>query len=201
MFATRGFFFFKKIHKTYSFTSKIIKHFSIIFIVFQDVCHLHTVKLMQHLSPCTLIDNLRYCYRNNLSIDQEKNPILELMVASKAIEIEFLEWTEQQENNGKEVVEKIDLMPVDVFEEYAFRFCEDTGNGEVVKRRLVKSFKRSDPGNLLTKLSMLLPYDNAYRKRNFRYVSQRYLTDKAIYKCMLLPIEADYDKFHELVTN
>ena len=33
------------------------------------------------------------------------------------------------------------IMPVDVFEEYAFRFCEDTGNGGAVKRRLVKSFK------------------------------------------------------------
>ena len=154
----------------------------------------------QHLSPYTLIDNLRYCYKDSLRNDQEKNPILELMVGSKAIEIEFLEWIEQ-ENIGKEVVEKIDLMPVDVFEEYAFRFCEDTGNGGAVKRRLVKSFKRSDPGNLLNKLSRLLPYDNAYRKRNFRYVSQRYLADKAIYKCVLLPIEADYDKFHELVTN
>ena len=154
----------------------------------------------QHLSPYTLIDNLRYCYKDSLRNDQKKNPILELMVGSKAIEIEFLEWIEQ-ENIGKEVVEKIDLMPVDVFEEYAFRFCEDTGNGGAVKRRLVKSFKRSDPGNLLNKLSRLLPYDNAYRKRNFRYVSQRYLADKAIYKCVLLPIEADYDKFHELVTN
>ena len=74
------------------------------------------------------------------------------MVGSKAVEIEFLEWIEQ-ENIGKEVVEKIDLMPVDVFEEYAFRFCEDTGNGGAVKRRLVKSFKRSDPGNLLNEKS------------------------------------------------
>lgn len=154
----------------------------------------------QHLSPYRLIDNLKYLYRESLRNDQEKNPVLGFMVKSKAIEIEFLEWIEQ-EDIGKEVVEKIDLMPVDAFEEYASRFCEDTGNGEAVKRKLIKSFKKSDPGNLLTKLSALLPYDDAYRKRNFRYVSQRYLEDKAIYKCVLLPIEADYDKFHELVTN
>lgn len=154
----------------------------------------------QHLSPYTLIDNLRYCYRDSLSKEREQNPILQLMIAGKAIEIEFLEWIER-ENIGKEIVEKIDLMPVDVFEEYAWRFCEDTGNGISVKRRLVKSFKRADPGSLLSKLSRLLPYDNVYRKRNLKYVSQRYLTDKAIYKCVLLPIEADYDKFHELVTN
>lgn len=153
----------------------------------------------QHLSPYALIDGLRYYYRDSLSKDQEQNPILHLMVVDKAIEIEFLEWIEQ-ENIGKEVVEKIDLMPIDVFEEYARRFCEDTGNGVSVKRRLVKRFKRSDPGSLLSKLGRLLPYDNAYRKRNLRYVSQRYLIDNAIYKCVLLPIEADYDKFHELVT-
>lgn len=154
----------------------------------------------QHLSPYALIDNLRYCYRDSLSKDQEQNPVLRLMVASKAIEIEFLEWIEQ-ENVDKEVVEKIDLMPVNVFEEYVHRFCEDTGNGASVKRKLIKSFKMSDPGSLLSKLSRLLPYDNAYRKRNLRYVSQRYLADKAIYKCVLLPIKADYDKFYELVTN
>ena len=50
----------------------------------------------QHLSPYTLIDNLRYCYKDSLRNDQEKNPILELMVGSKAVEIEFLEWIEQE---------------------------------------------------------------------------------------------------------
>ena len=154
----------------------------------------------QCFSPRALVNSLRYCYRDSLSKDQERNPILQFMVASKAIEIEFLEWI-GQENIGKEAVEKIDLMPVDLFEEYAQRFCVDTGNGVSVRQKLVKSFKRSKPGSLLSKLSQLLPYDNAYRKRNLRYVSQRYLTDKAIYKCVLLPIEADYDKFYELVTH
>lgn len=154
----------------------------------------------QHFSPHTLIDSLKNCYRDSLSNDQEQDPILQLMVADKAVEIEFLEWIEQ-ENIGKEVVEKIDLMPVDVFEDYAHRFCEDTGNGVSAERKLVKRFKRSDPGSLISKLSGLLPYDNAYQKRNLRYVSQRYLKDKAIYKCVLLPIQADYDKFHELVIN
>lgn len=152
----------------------------------------------QYGPPYAFVDNLRCYYRNSLGTDQEQNPILQLMVDGKAIEVEFLEWI-AQENIGKEIVEKIDLMPVDVFEEYARRFCEDTGNGASVRRKLVKIFKRSDSGNLLSKLSILLPYDNAYRKRNFRYVSQRYLEDKAIYKCVILPIEADYDKFHELV--
>lgn len=154
----------------------------------------------QYIRPYALVDNLRCYYRNSLDTDQNQNPILRLMVEGKAIEVEFLEWIEQ-ENIGKEIVEKIDLMPVDVFEEYACRFCEDTGNGASVRRKLVKIFKRSDPGNLINKLSRLLPNDNAYRKRNFIYVSQRYLDDKAIYKCVILPIEADYDKFHELVTS
>lgn len=154
----------------------------------------------QHVPSYALIDNLRSYYRDSLDTDQEQNPILQLMVEGKPIEVEFLEWLEK-ENIGREVVEKIDLMPVDVFEEYVCRFCEDTGSGILEKRKLIKIFKRSDPGRGLSKLSRLLPYDNAYRKKNFRYVSQRYLDDKAIYKCVILPIEADYDKFHELVTS
>ena len=153
----------------------------------------------QYITPYVLIDNLRYCYKESLSEEQEQNPILKLMIEGKAIEVEFLEWI-QQENIGKEVVEKIDLMPVDVFEDYARRFCEDTGNGVSVKRKLIKSFKRSDSGSLLNKLNRILPFNNAYRKKGLKYVSQRYLTDKAIFKCVLLPLEVDYDKFHELVT-
>lgn len=164
--------------------------------LFKEICDNNE----QYIPPYALIYNLRHCYRDSLSENRERNPILQLMIEGKAIEVEFLEWIEQ-ENMGKEIVEKIDLMPVDVFEEYARRFCEDTGNGISAKRRLIKSFKTSDSSSLLSKLSMLLPYDNAYKKRNLKYVSQRYLTDKAIYKCVLLPIEADYDKFHELVTN
>lgn len=154
----------------------------------------------QYVCPYTLVDNLRNYYKHNLYEDQEQNPIFQLMVEDNAIEIEFLKWIEQK-NIGKEVVEKIDLMPVEVFEEYARRFCKDTGNGAAVRQRLVKIFKRSDSGSLLSKLKELLPYDNAYRKKNFRYVSQRYLDDKSIYKCVILPIEADYDKFYELVTS
>lgn len=153
---------------------------------------------MRHLAPYSLIDNLRKYYRDSLSNDQEQNPFLQLMIAENAIEIEFLEWIEQ-ENIGKEAVEKIDLMPIDVFEKYAHCFCESTGNGISSQRKLVKSFKQSASGSLLSKLRNLLPYDSAYRKRTFRYVSQRYFADKAIYKCVLLPIKADYDKFHELV--
>ena len=155
---------------------------------------------VEYVSADALVNNLKYYYKHSLDEDQEKNPFLQLIVEGKALEIEFLEWI-QQKNIGKEIVEKIDLMPVEVFEEYARRFCEDTGNGVSERRKLVKAFKRSDPGNLLNKLRSLLPYDSPYRKRKFRYVSQRYLDDEAIYKCVILPIEADYDKFYELVTS
>lgn len=150
------------------------------------------------LPSYALVDNLRKYYKDSLSNEQDKNPFLQLMIAGNAIEIEFLEWVEQ-ENIGKEVVEKIDLMPIDVFDKYAQRFCESTGNSISIQRKLVKRFKQSASGSLLSKLSSLLPYDSAYRKRNFRYVSQRYLTEKATYKCVLLPLKLDYDKFHELV--
>ena len=163
---------------------------------FEENCYYNR----QYINSYVLIDNLRCYYKDSLEKDRERNPFLKLIVEDNAIEIEFLKWIEQK-NIGKEVVEKIDLMPVDIFEKYAHRFCKDTGNGAPVKRKLVKIFKRSDQNNLLSKLRELLPYDSAYRKRNFRYVSQRYLNDKAIYKCMILPIKADYDKFRKLVTD
>ena len=66
------------------------------------------------------------------------------------------------------------LEEFDVFEEYAHRFCEDTGSGVEIERKLVNRFKRSEPGSMLSKLNWLLPYGSAYRKKGFRYVSQRY---------------------------
>jgi len=101
---------------------------------------------------------------------------------------------------GKDVIEKVDLMPVQVFEEYARRFCEDTGRGVAARQKLVKRFKRSEPGSILSKLNQLLPYDSVYRKKNLRYVSQRYLADSDTYKCLLLPIKSDYPVFRRLVT-
>lgn len=84
--------------------------------------------------------------------------------------------------------------------EYAYRFCKDTGRKVETKQKLVKRFKKSEPGSLLKKLDQLLPCDSAYRKKNFRYVYQRYLADDEPYKCLLLPIEEDYPMFHKLVT-
>lgn len=54
--------------------------------------------------------------------------LFRLMIEDEPVEIDFLEWIEEQ-NIGKDVIEKVDLMPVEVFEEYAQRFCEDMGRG------------------------------------------------------------------------
>ena len=153
----------------------------------------------RYLNPGTLINNLKLYYHDSLQENQEDSSLLHLMIEDEPVEIDFLEWLEE-ENIGKDVVEKVDLMPVEVFEEYAQRFCEDTGREIATKQKLVNRFKRSEPGSMLSKLNKLLPYDSAYRKKNFRYVSQRYLADNDTYKCLLLPIKSDYPMFRELVT-
>lgn len=82
----------------------------------------------------------------------DTHSLLHLMIEDEPVEIDFLEWIEEQ-NIGKDVVEKVDLMPVEVFEEYAQRFCEDTGRGIATRQKLVNRFKRSEPGSMLSKLN------------------------------------------------
>lgn len=157
----------------------------------------------QYLHPEKLINSLKFCFASGIQKGRNGNmdmhSLLRLMIEDEPVEIDFLEWIEEQ-NIGKDMVEKVDLMPVEVFEEYAQRFCEDTGRGSATRQKLVNRFKRSEPGSMLSKLNELLPYDSAYRKKNFRYVSQRYLADSDTYKCLLLPIESDYTMFRRLVT-
>lgn len=156
----------------------------------------------QYLCPGDLINNLKFCFEEgvqNDGNDMNESSLLQFMIDEKPIEIDFLGWLEE-ESIGKDVIEKVDLMPVQVFEEYARRFCEDTGRGVAARKKLVKRFKRSEPGSILSKLNQLLPYDSVYRKKNLRYVSQRYLADSDTYKCLLLPIKSDYPVFRRLVT-
>ena len=156
----------------------------------------------QYLSPGDLINNLKFCFEEGVQNDEDDmdvSSLLQFMIDENPIEIDFLGWLEE-ESSGKDVIEKVDLMPVQVFEEYARRFCEDTGRGVAARRKLVKRFKRSEPGSILGKLNRLLPYDSVYRKKNLRYVSQRYLADNDTYKCLVLPIKSDYPMFRKLVT-
>lgn len=146
----------------------------------------------QYLNPNTLINDLKIYY-------QKQDVSYQLIREDNFVEIDFLEWLEK-ESTRRGFVEKVDLMPVEVFEEYAYRFCKDTGRKVETKQKLVKRFKKSEPGSLLKKLDQLLPCNSAYRKKNFRYVYQRYLADDEPYKCVLLPIEEDYPMFHKLVT-
>lgn len=153
----------------------------------------------RHLSPSALTYYLKVCYQSSLQENQKDSWFLHLEIENRPIEIDFLQWLEE-ENARKDTIEKVDLMPVDVFEEYAHRFCEDTGSGVEIERKLVKRFKRSEPGSMRSKLNWLLPYGSVYREKGFRYVSQRYLADSDTYKCLLLPIKSDYPMFRKLVT-
>lgn len=153
----------------------------------------------RHLSPRALTYYLKVCYQNSLQENQKDSWFLHLEIENRPIEIDFLQWLEE-ENARKDTIEKVDLMPVDVFEEYAHRFCEDTGSGVEIERKLVKRFKRSEPGSMRSKLNWLLPYGSVYGGKGFRYVSQRYLADSDTYKCLLLPIKSDYPMFRKLVT-
>lgn len=157
----------------------------------------------RRLYPDDLINNLKFCFKESVQKDEDHDmntsSFFQFMMEDEPIEVDFLKWLEE-ENIGKNVVEKVDLMPLEVFEEYVQQFCKDTGRSAVAKQKLVKRFKKSEPGNILSKLSQLLPYDSAYRKKNFRYVSQRYLADSDTYKCLVLPIKSDYPMFRKLVT-
>ena len=145
-----------------------------------------------------LVNGLKEYYKDSLENEDGSEILRRLLGEDRFLEYEFVKWLEDTDA-GKKTTAKIDLMPMEVFESYVRQFCKDTNSGTAAKNRLIRNFKKSQPGSLYNKFMKVFPKDSAYRNRDFRYISQRYLSERNIYKCVLLPIESDYGKFRKLV--
>ena len=77
----------------------------------------------RRLYPDDLINNLKFCFKESVQKDEDHDmntsSFFQFMMEDEPIEVDFLKWLEE-ENIGKNVVEKVDLMPLEVFEEDDF---------------------------------------------------------------------------------
>ena len=157
-----------------------------------------TYRNASNLQASRLIDSVKVLLQNYSSDQRIESPILHCMIEGLPVEIDFLEWVEREYCDKSELL-KIDLMPLEVFEELADKFRTETGRDKSDVRKLVRLFKQSDPGTLRNRLYRLLSYESKYKKKNFMYVSQRYLSEDVLYKCVILPLEND-EQYNKLIS-
>ena len=155
---------------------------------------------MERMIDLLIIDFCEWIKENFSKRKQEEkeNQPTSVMINSRAVEIDFCEWIEK-ENIGSDIIEKIYLMPMVVFERFADRFCQETGKGEDTKSKLKRYFKGSRSNTFWNKLKKILPSSEKYERKPFEYIYQRYLYNTARYKCIILPIRSDYKNFQKLV--
>lgn len=146
-------------------------------------------KNVSDLQANGLIDNVKELFKD-YSKQEVKSPVFKQIVKGRSIEIDFLEWIERNYCSNSGLL-KIDLMPLEMFEEFANKFSFETGRDKSDVKKLVKLFKQSDPGTLEKRLYDLLPYESKYYKKNLKYISHRYLNEEGLHKCVILPLERD----------
>jgi len=185
-------------HKDYYYVMRelegYLKHF------YYDIESLDSTRnyYNNNLQAYALIDNIKYLLQDYYNSSKSKSSLLDLMLISTPVEIDFLEWIDK-ENIKKGSFLKLDLMPVEVFEELAESFQTETGRNKRDVQKLIREFKSSDPCTFWNKIKNILPYDNKYNQEGIRYISQRYLNNGILYKCVILPLQSDIKEFSTLV--
>lgn len=114
-------------------------------------------------------------------------------------ELTFFEWLKNECNEGGKLP-KVDVMSLRVFKEYVRRYCNCKSKGRYIERKIIKSFKGSEASEFseyCEKLAINLDNEGG---RDFKFISERYLSNGSIYKCLIFPRAKEYDVFKELVT-
>jgi len=112
-----------------------------------------------------------------------------------SLEIDFLEWLMLTKNQPMD----LSKMPLNLFENLADEYCSYAGKYNSEKRKLVKSFKQSDPSSLAQKLRAFLSPTQTKRMENLGYIYDRYINRKIPYRCFFLPLAADSEKFEAFI--
>lgn len=121
------------------------------------------------------------------------------MINVKKEELVFLEWLRNEfKQEGK--LPKIDVMSLGVFKNYVREFCSSNSKDKDVEKKIVKSFKGKDPHRCIYDFEKHSFFMDEKDKRNFKFVSKRYLSNGSSYKCLIFPLERDFSKFKKLVT-
>lgn len=140
---------------------------------------------IDRIKPSVLVDSLyNYIEREDI----KDNPALFYLVTGCSGEdfsiiLDFFNWLKEQKKTFK-----IYKMPKDVFDDVINKYEINRGVAlsNKTKRDIVKIFKSSSSSQIYKRMKKI--FGNG---RSLSYVFERYYSDKAKYKCILLPLKGE----------
>lgn len=148
------------------------------------------------IPPYRLAESASHLFAN--AIRDDRSSIISFMnniELNLDLEIDFLEWLIN--NNSKYI--DIHKMPLKTFETVVDKFLLDCDKSNKDKQKLIKSFKQTDFEILLQKLTSALSTKKFNKKKNLKYIIERYQNKNIHFKCVIIPREADAKEYRELI--
>lgn len=134
---------------------------------------------------------------NNLRMAIEK--IIADMTSTErdfSVVTDFFEWFSANQERSKL---KVELMPLDIFKEYVDKYCSVCSKSESVGRKILSAFKRAKRSQLIGYfLAAILRRGEEYR-RSFDHILERYVNNKELYKCVILPLSKETAEYKALI--
>lgn len=148
---------------------------------------------MERIEPHVLVDSLYYYIDKNGAID---NPVmLHLMLGCSSedlsIILDFFNWLKEQ-NEPFNIYKMPEVVFKDVIQKYELNRKIEISNKS--KKDIVKIFSNKSSNQIYEWMNKIF---GKGRIRGLHYTLERYYTDKAKYKCILLPLkgESEFRKF------
>lgn len=139
------------------------------------------------VNPKTLSNNVRYYWENkNEKEEKFQKPFLKLMECAEielSEELNFFDWMEKSSDEPTELRK----MPYSIFEKYVNRYVDEMKQGQDVKNKLLKSFKRTGWEKILEKLTVLFGV-KMRQSQTLTMTMNRYYSICGKYKCIILPL-------------
>ena len=119
------------------------------------------------------------------------------MINAYEEELVFLEWLKNECNDGGKFP-KFDVMSLELFEGYVRRFCTYKAKGKDVENKIIESFKGKGSSEFSEYYKKCGSYMTKEQRESFKFISERYLSNGSVYKCLIIPLQPDYSEFKKL---
>jgi len=107
--------------------------------------------------------------------------------ADLSLEIDFLEWLVVEKNQPMD----LSRMPLTLFENMVDQYCVFADKSHKSnKKKLIKSFKQSNPSVFAKKLSVFLTSAQEKKMKGLGYIYNRYTNSSIPFRCYFLPLAA-----------
>lgn len=163
----------------------------------RDACY-------DNIGPNHLADYTLYYLKDHLNSSDNMPtipPVMNLMIRAQsevADEINFLEWVLKRDGSKL----SFENMPPEVFDELLDEYIKDTGKSLKEHAKLSEAYYDTGWSTIIKRIQRLFSLDQKHPERSFSDVIGRYLSKKAKYNCIILPLadKESSDQFRILVT-